>query len=71
MRSFPVTGWRAEAVGAARTTHAGRLALPVAIKLGDYVIAVVDLILDGQAADQVCQALTAHLSGTGATAVAQ
>jgi hypothetical protein len=53
-----------------RTTHAGRLALPVAIRLGECVVAVVDVILDGARASELQAALDAHLRGAGAPRVA-
>ena len=59
------TGWHAQSVGPARTTHAGRLALPVEIRLGDCVVAAVDLILDGPQASALQAALEAHLCGDG------
>lgn len=63
-------GWHAEPVGPARTTHAGRLALPVAIRLGDCVVAMVDLVLDGPRATELHAALGEHLRGTGTPRVA-
>lgn len=64
-RIFTDTGWHAEPTGPARTTHAGRLALPVTIRLGESVVAVVDLILDGPRAFELHEALDAHLRCTG------
>lgn len=64
------TGWHAEPGGPARTTHAGRLALPVEIRLGDCVVALVDLILDGARASELQAALDAHLRGSGTPQVA-
>jgi len=60
--------WHAEASGPARTTHAGRLAIPVTLKLGEYVVAVVDVILDGSSAEQLLAALGEHLAGRGVMA---
>lgn len=66
MARTPVdTGWHAEAAGPARTTHAGRLALPVKIRLGECVVAVVDLVLDGPGATELQAALAEHLCGNG------
>jgi hypothetical protein len=64
------TGWHAEPAGPARTTHAGRLALPVAIRLGECIVAVVDVIFDGPFAAELQAALEAHLCGAGAPRVA-
>lgn len=62
------TCWRADASGPARTTHAGRLALPVTLSLGECAVAVVDLILDGDRAEQLLAALGEHLAGRGVVA---
>ena len=65
IRTHVDTGWHAEPAGAPRTTHAGRLALPVEIRLGNSVVAVVDLILDGTRTAELQAALDAHLRGAG------
>lgn len=67
-RTHTETGWRAEPAGPARTTHAGRLALPVAIRLGECLVAVVDLVLDGMGAEQLFTDLGEHVAGRGAIA---
>jgi hypothetical protein len=64
-RTHVDTGWHAETAGPARTTHAGRLALPVKIRLGECVVAVVDLVLDGPGAAELRAALDEHLRGSG------
>lgn len=64
----PTDSWRAEAGGPARTTHAGRLAIPVTLRLGECVVAVVDVILDGASAEQLLAALGEHLAGRGVMA---
>jgi hypothetical protein len=69
-RTHSDTGWHAEPAGPAHTTHAGRLALPVAIQLGDCIVAMVDLVLDGARASDLQAALDAHLRGSGAPQVA-
>lgn len=70
IRAHADTGWHAEPAGPPRTTHAGRLALPVVIKLGECVVAVVDLILDGPKASDLQTALDVHLRGAGVPRVA-
>ena len=65
IRAHADTGWHATAAGPPRTTHAGRLALPVAISLGECVVAVVDVVLDGDASSELRAALDAHLRGHG------
>lgn len=65
------TGWRADADGPARTTHAGRLAIPVTLRLGEHAIAVVDLVLDGERAAQLYAALGEHLAGRAVAGAAR
>lgn len=60
------TSWQAAPTGPARTTHAGRLALPITVSLGGNVVALVEVVLDGERAAQLYRALGAHLRGQGA-----
>jgi hypothetical protein len=64
--SHPDTSWQATPTGPARTTHAGRLALPIVITLGGCTVALVEVVFDGDRAAQLYQALGAHLRGLGA-----
>ena len=58
--------WSLAADGPGRTTAAGRFALPVRIRNGESLVGVVELILDGNLAEQLHAALGAHLAGHGA-----
>ncbi len=58
--------WHLRLTAPPRTTHAGRIALPIAFQAPGQPAAVVDLILDGAEAIRLHAALTAHLSGRGA-----
>ena len=62
------TCWHADASGPVRTTHAGRLAIPVTLRLGEYVVAAVDVVLDGAGAEELFTALGDHLAGRGTIA---
>jgi hypothetical protein len=55
-----------ELAGPPRTTHAGRLALPVALKDGRYTVATYELVLDENAATELHAAIHRHLAGQGA-----
>lgn len=57
-----------ELAGPPRTTNAGRLALPVALKDGPYTVATYDLVLDERAATEFHRAVHRHLAGLGAQA---
>lgn len=57
---------RIELAGAPRTTHAGRVALPVDLKDGPYTVATYDLVLDERAATELYESLGRHLAGRGA-----
>lgn len=57
---------RLEVAGPARTTAAGRLAIPVALKDGKTTVATLDLVLDGPAAETLHDALDGHLAIQGA-----
>lgn len=52
--------------GPPRTTNAGRVALPVALKDGLYTVANYDLVLDERRATELYEALGEHLAGRGA-----
>jgi hypothetical protein len=65
------TCWHVSADGPARTTHAGRLALPVTVRLGEHVVAVIDLVLDGNRAAQLYAALGEHLAGRAVAGAAR
>lgn len=53
------------APGPPRTTHAGRFAVPVALMDGERELAVISLVFDDAAAEQLHQALENHLAGRG------
>lgn len=65
MITRPDPEWRLELAHEPRTTHAGRIALPIALSAHGEMLAVVDLVLDGSTATRLHAALTAHLSGHG------
>lgn len=66
MITRPDPEWRLELAHEPRTTHAGRIALPITLSAHGEIVAVVDLVLDGALAARLHAALTAHLSGQGA-----
>jgi formate-dependent phosphoribosylglycinamide formyltransferase (GAR transformylase) len=65
------TSWQANATGPAHTTHAGRLALPIAVSLGGCTVATVEVVLDGDRAAQLYKELGAHLRGRGTPVVCE
>lgn len=62
----PVNIDRLEPAGPPRTTGAGRFAVPVALMDGQYRHCVLELILDGAAAEVLHDALDGHLAAKGA-----
>lgn len=66
MITRPDPEWQLQLEREPRTTHAGRIALPITLRAHGEMLAVVDLVLDGATATRLHAALTAHLSGHGA-----
>jgi hypothetical protein len=52
--------------GAPRTTHAGRFAIPAALRDGEYELLKLDLVYDEAGAEELYAALGEHLAGRGA-----
>lgn len=59
---------RLEPAGPARTTGAGRFAVPVDLKDGPYTLGTLELVFDEQRATELHQSLTEHLAGRGSCA---
>ena len=51
---------------APRTTHAGRFAIPVSLRDGNYELLRIDLVYDEAGAEELYAALGEHLAGRGA-----
>lgn len=62
----PVNIDRIVPAGPPRTTNAGRFAIPVAIRDGQYDLLKTDVVFDETMAEQLYVALGEHLAGRGA-----